>query len=59
MAERIDLRREKETLLMALYLRACDSKARHPILGDPMPWVWSDVLTTILIGLPTCAATLR
>lgn len=35
MVERVDLRQEKETLLMSLYLRACDSQARHPILGDP------------------------
>lgn len=34
-AERVDLRQEKETLLMALYLRACDSRSRHPVLGDP------------------------
>ena len=32
--QRVDLAREKETLLMALYLRACDSRSRRPILGD-------------------------
>jgi O-methyltransferase len=35
MVERVDLRQEKETLLMTLYLRACDSQARYPVLGDP------------------------
>jgi O-methyltransferase len=35
MVERVELRQEKETLLMTLYLRACDSQARHPVLGDP------------------------
>jgi hypothetical protein len=32
--ERIDLKGEKETLLMTLYLRALDSRAAAPILGD-------------------------
>lgn len=34
MVVRTNLRHEKETLLMTLYLRALDNRARSPILGD-------------------------
>ncbi|WP_326953815.1 class I SAM-dependent methyltransferase [Amycolatopsis sp. NBC_01286] len=35
MTEQVRLSQEKETLLMALYLRALDNRRETPILGDP------------------------
>ncbi|MER7177313.1 class I SAM-dependent methyltransferase [Streptomyces mesophilus] len=35
MTQQVHLGREKETLLMTLYLRAVDSRRARPVLGDP------------------------